>query len=79
MNWKTAIGIIISALFLFLAFRKVDFAELGTALENANYVYIIPVVLLSLASVSVRSLRWRYLLRRTMSFPRGWGNSCGHT
>jgi len=63
MNWKTAIGIIVSALFLFLAFRKVDFAELGAALENANYLYIIPVALLSLASVSVRSVRWRYLLR----------------
>ncbi len=63
MNWKTAIGIIISALFLFLAFRNVDFAELGAALKSANYLYIIPVVLLSLVSVSVRSLRWRYLLR----------------
>lgn len=63
MNWKTAIGIIISALFLFLAFRKVDFTELGAALESANYLYIIPIALLSLVSVSVRSLRWRYLLR----------------
>ena len=63
MKWKTAIGIIISALFLFLAFRKVDFSELGAALESADYIYIIPVVLLSLFSVSVRSLRWRYLLR----------------
>lgn len=63
MNWKTAIGILISALFLFLAFRKVDFGQLGAALESADYRYIIPVVLLSLVSVSVRSLRWRYLLR----------------
>ena len=63
MNWKAAIGIIISALFLFLAFRKVDFAEFGAALESANYFYIIPIFLLSLLSVAVRSFRWRYLLR----------------
>lgn len=62
MNWKTLLGIVISALFLFLAFRKVDLEELRAAFETAKYHYTIPAMLLLIASLWLRSIRWRYLL-----------------
>jgi uncharacterized protein (TIRG00374 family) len=62
INWKTVIGVAISALFLFLAFRRVDFHELGWALRGADYRYTIPAMLLVLLSLWIRSVRWRYLL-----------------
>ncbi len=63
MNWKTLIGILISAAFLYLAIRKVDVHGLWETLRNANHFFIVPVVLLSLFSAMMRSIRWRYLMR----------------
>jgi uncharacterized protein (TIRG00374 family) len=63
MNWKTLIGLLISAVFLFLALRKVDPGELKSALESADYIYLLPVVLLVMVSMILRVFRWRYLLR----------------
>ncbi len=63
MSWKTIIGILISAAFLYLAVRKVDIHGLGEALRNADYIFIVPVVFLILFSVTMRSVRWRYLMR----------------
>lgn len=61
VNWKFYLSLSISALFLFLAFRKVNLTELKGALQNANYIYLIPVVLLTLLSFIIRALRWQYL------------------
>jgi uncharacterized protein (TIRG00374 family) len=63
MNWKAILGILISAIFLFLAFRKVHLRELRIALGYANYVYLIPSIILLLLSMLLRAIRWRYLLR----------------
>jgi uncharacterized protein (TIRG00374 family) len=62
MNWKYWIGIVVSAVFLFLAFRKVNLSELKLALEGAQYAYLIPSVVLMIVSIWIRALRWRYLL-----------------
>jgi uncharacterized protein (TIRG00374 family) len=61
-GWKLIIGIIISAAFLYLAFRNVDPKELRMAFENADYWYAIPAACLSLLSIWFRAVRWRYLL-----------------
>ncbi len=63
MKWKTYIGIIISAIFLYFAFRKINPQELKLAFQNANYAYLIVVFFLAFLSLWVRSLRWRYLLQ----------------
>lgn len=62
MNWKYVPGIVISAVFLFLAFRKVNVGDLKLALQHADYLYVIPAFLLSLASLWIRAFRWRFLL-----------------
>lgn len=61
-NWKLWIGLLLSALFLYLAFRKVDFGQMWEALKEANYGYLFPALLTLLFSHFLRALRWRYLL-----------------
>jgi uncharacterized protein (TIRG00374 family) len=61
-NWKFWIGLLISALFLYLAFRKVDFGQMWDALKKANYWYLPPAILILFFSHYLRALRWRYLL-----------------
>jgi uncharacterized protein (TIRG00374 family) len=61
-NWKLWIGLVLSALFLYLAFRKVDFGQMWNALRRANYWYLPPAILILFFSHYLRALRWRYLL-----------------
>jgi len=63
LNWKFWLGIAIGGLFLFLAFRGIDFQELENALKGVNYVILIPASLLTILSVLVRAFRWHYLLQ----------------
>src|SRR3972149_790456 len=53
-----------SALFLGLFFWRTDLSELGDALADADYRWVVPAVALWFVSAAVRSLRWHYLLRR---------------
>lgn len=62
MKWKLFLGIIISAVFLFFAFRSVDPHEISFALKTARYTYVIPAVSLGLLSLCFRALRWKYLM-----------------
>lgn len=57
------IGLGITLLFLFLFLYRTNFAEMGRALGQANYLFLLPGLLLYILGVSLRSLRWRYLLK----------------
>jgi len=59
---KLLIGIGISLFFLFLLFRKIDFAKLLAALSEMDYRYLILAVLLTFMSYFFRAVRWRFLL-----------------
>jgi glycosyltransferase 2 family protein len=59
---KFVVGILISLLCLYVAFRKVDFGEMWQAASTANYWYMAPVLAVIFLSHYLRSLRWRYLL-----------------
>ncbi len=53
----------LTAFFLFLAFRKIDFNELFLVLKNANYFYAITGAFAGVIIGSYfRALRWRYFL-----------------
>ncbi|MFQ5604196.1 MAG: lysylphosphatidylglycerol synthase transmembrane domain-containing protein [bacterium] len=62
MKLKVFIGIVISAIFFYLAFREVNFQEMLEALKNANYIWLIPAMSFMLASHWLRAFRWRYFL-----------------
>jgi hypothetical protein len=57
------IGLIISALFLYLALRNVQFVEIRRALGQVDVVLLLLAALIFLVSFSLRAVRWRYILR----------------
>lgn len=61
-DWKVLLGFAVAALFLFLAFRKVDFAAMWLALKQAKYWYLAPALAIIFFAHWLRALRWRYLL-----------------
>lgn len=62
MKAKYWLGIIISIVFLYLFFRKVDFYELWRTLKAVNYIYLIPPFLILPIVFVIRAERWKYLL-----------------
>ncbi len=57
------LGIITSAIFLWLAFLKVNFKELITVLESANYSLIIVAAIINGLTFLPRTYRWKILLK----------------
>ena len=55
-------GVAISVLFLYLAARGIDWAELGRLFSAANYAYLVPAFVLLIAINWVRAVRWRLLM-----------------
>lgn len=56
------LGMIISVVFLALAFRGVQLEEAWQALAGANYLYILPALFVYFIGVWLRAWRWRVLL-----------------
>ena len=56
-----------TGLFLGLFFWRTDLGDLGDALAQANYWWVVPAVAIWFVSAAFRSLRWHYLLRRLAS------------
>src|SRR6266540_384695 len=59
---KLWVGIGISAFFLFMLFRKIDFDKLSAALREMDYRYLLPALLFTFTSYFFRAVRWRFLL-----------------
>src|SRR4030066_2001796 len=62
-RWQFWLGLLISALFLYLVLRKIDYAQLWQVLKTANYWWLIPGVAVYFIALWVRAWRWHYLLR----------------
>lgn len=59
---KLLFGLLLGAAFMYLAFRKVDFTQMGEALKRANYWYIGLALVFLFFSHWVRAVRWQYLM-----------------
>jgi glycosyltransferase 2 family protein len=62
-SWRAWLGIGISLVFLFIAFRGQDLGEVRDALGEVNYWYLLPALALYFLGVWIRALRWSALLR----------------
>jgi hypothetical protein len=62
-RWKSWVGFIISAGILYLAFRRIDLRLLLKNLQEANYLYLVPIIASIFLSMALRAGRWGYLLR----------------
>ena len=61
-RWHVWLGLIISAVFLWLAFRKVDFSQVWDQLTSANLAYVALGIGFYFIALFVRTWRWRILL-----------------
>lgn len=61
-DYKTALGVVISATFLYFLLRKIDFHQLLAAMYQFDWRYLFPAVLSTFLSYLLRAVRWRYLL-----------------
>jgi uncharacterized membrane protein YbhN (UPF0104 family) len=68
-RWQFWLGLLISALFLYLVLRKIDYATLWQVLKAAHYWWLIPGVAVYFVALWARAWRWHYLLRPLKSIP----------
>lgn len=57
------IGILVSAFFIYLVFRRVEPAEIFYSLKQINYLWLIPNMAVIILTMFIRALRWKYLLQ----------------
>ena len=59
------VGVLLSSVTLYLAFRNVPFSDLTAYLKAINYVWILPAAFLIVLGFILRALRWRIILSTT--------------
>jgi uncharacterized protein (TIRG00374 family) len=60
-SWQFWVGVGVSIASLILAFRGVDIRGVANALQQAEYIWLVPSVALIVVSLGVRAVRWRIL------------------
>jgi len=66
---KFWLGIGVSIFFMALLLRKIDFMQLGTALSQVDYRFILLGVFCTFVSYFLRALRWHFLLISVKRIP----------
>jgi uncharacterized protein (TIRG00374 family) len=59
---RLIIGLVISLIFLYLAMRGINWGEAWTSFREADYIYLVPALLLLIAVNWTRAYRWRLLI-----------------
>ena len=62
MNMKQIAGILISIVFIYIAFRDINFEEFLSAIAKADYVWILPAITAMVISFWLRGYRWKCIL-----------------
>ncbi|MDY7036966.1 MAG: lysylphosphatidylglycerol synthase transmembrane domain-containing protein [Thermodesulfobacteriota bacterium] len=62
INWKLWAGLLISALFLYLAFRKVDLAKVWKVIQSADILFLSMAIVITFFQYVIRAWRWSILL-----------------
>lgn len=68
-NLMQLFGLLISAGFLLFLFYKVDFHQLGVALKEANYWWLIPNIILIMVTMVFRAYRWKHMVQPIKIIP----------
>jgi uncharacterized protein (TIRG00374 family) len=66
------LGLGISLLAIYFIVSQVDMSQLGEALRQARYIYVLPSALLLVLGLVTRALRWRVLLDGGLPLPRAF-------
>lgn len=62
VSWRGLVGLAISAVLLWLAFRGVNWSEVGAILRRANVWLVIAAVTVATTIFPLRAIRWRPIL-----------------
>jgi uncharacterized protein (TIRG00374 family) len=68
-RWLFWVGLLISAVFLFLAFRKIDYPALWESLREIRWWWLLPGLCVYYIGVLVRTWRWQFLLKPLKQVP----------
>ena len=68
-RWQFWLGAGISALFIVLALRGLNLGDVWLRMTEANYIWLIPGVIVYFLAVWARTWRWHYLLRPIQHIP----------
>lgn len=68
-RWRFWIGLIISLIFLYFALQKLDINQVLDALSKAQYLWLLPGILIYFIAVWIRAWRWVFLLRSVKHVP----------
>jgi uncharacterized protein (TIRG00374 family) len=72
-EWRLLVGLSLSALCLFLAFRKLSLSDLQEALSIARWGWVALAIIAVLTSTFLKAVRWRVLFHpRQIPLPRIW-------
>jgi uncharacterized protein (TIRG00374 family) len=62
MKWKLLLGALFSGIFLYVSLRGSNVSELQAGLRNADYSYFLPIFVLSIFGIYLRSYRWGIII-----------------
>lgn len=68
-SWRFWVGAAISLVFIVLAFHSTNLGAMGSALGKADYRWLLPGLVVYVASIYVRSIRYGALVRRLVDAP----------
>ncbi|HNX45294.1 MAG: lysylphosphatidylglycerol synthase transmembrane domain-containing protein [Anaerolineaceae bacterium] len=68
-RWHVWLGVLISVVFLWLAFRKVDFSLVWQYLGQANWAWVLLGLVFYFFGVALRAFRWQVLLNPLKRLP----------
>ena len=68
-NWKLWLGVLISAIFLYIGLRGLGLGQVWAIVRQARYGWLIPAILVYFVAVWGRTWRWYYLLRPIKPIP----------
>ena len=59
---SVVVGMVVSGVLIWWLFRDIDFAELVRVIKGANYLWLIPNIILIMFTMYQRAYRWRFML-----------------
>jgi uncharacterized protein (TIRG00374 family) len=68
-RWIMWLGLVISGVFLYFAFREIDYGELWTVIKEIRLWWLIPGLVIYFLGMLVRSWRWQFLLNPLKKIP----------
>jgi hypothetical protein len=68
-KWQFWLGVLISILFLWLALRGLHLGDFWSAVQQADYIWLLPGIFVYFIGMWIRAWRWHYLLGPIKKIP----------